>query len=425
MAFWPHLLNQRLHLLRAYACGSVWVPESADQIESAAKAGELEETPSFEVKRELPTPKKNADLAKDVAAMATDGGVLLYGIAEDDQGQPTIPVPIALAGVRERIDQIVTAGVAEVPYIDVRSYPCADDPSLGYIAVVVPQSERAPHQVIVGGDLRYYGRGATGNRVLTEGDVARLYERRQSWAVNREALLDDAISQAPYGPWRHLGYLHAFARPVAIDAALFDRATATVGSRDALQDVMSQAAAATRPNDGYSPSFKSYARWSRHGADSWRLSTAPANIDYSEASEAAYLVEADFQMDGQARLFVGRAAEREDKEFMSNRLTIYESNIAGTLAGFLAALGTLYRTAGYFGQVDLGLAVTGIKGGVTSRASPSRYFDVDAYPTDDYRRTRRAAAAELSDSEAVASSLLQPLMDAATMRDGYDPFDPP
>jgi len=45
--------------------------------------------------------------------------------------------------------------------------------------VIVPQSARAPHMVIVKGDNRYYGRDARGNRVLNEGDVARLYERRQ------------------------------------------------------------------------------------------------------------------------------------------------------------------------------------------------------------------------------------------------------
>jgi hypothetical protein len=49
----------------------------------------------------------------------------------------------------------------------------------------VPQSSRAPHQVTVGGDLRFYGRAAKGNRILTEGEVARLYRRREEWEQNR------------------------------------------------------------------------------------------------------------------------------------------------------------------------------------------------------------------------------------------------
>lgn len=77
--------------------------------------------------------------------MATDGGVLLYGVAEDDQGNPTVPESIPLRGAPERVSQIVSTSISEVPFIEPpRSYPCADDPSRGYLAVVVPQSARAP-----------------------------------------------------------------------------------------------------------------------------------------------------------------------------------------------------------------------------------------------------------------------------------------
>jgi hypothetical protein len=149
-------------------------------------------------------------LAVDVAAMSTDGGALLYGIGEDDHGRPTIPTPILLTGVADRVDQIVSTSVTEVPYIDVRAYPCADDPSKGYLLVIVPQSPRAPHQVAVGGNLRFYGRGATGNRILTEGDVARLYQRRQTWEVDADSLLVQPIQAAPFEPQPELGYLHGY-----------------------------------------------------------------------------------------------------------------------------------------------------------------------------------------------------------------------
>lgn len=208
----------------------MWVPNSAEQIEAAAVAGDLPETSSFDAKRELPaTPKKNADLATDVAAMATDGGVLLYGVAEDEHGRPTIPAPLPLVGGADRIGQIVSTGIAEVPYIDVREYPRAEDPSTGYIAVVVPQSPRAPHQVTIGGNLRFYGRGAKGNRPLTEGEVARLYERRQSWAVDRERVLAEVIEHAPVPEREGLGYIHAFTRPVVPDQGIYERAAEVIG----------------------------------------------------------------------------------------------------------------------------------------------------------------------------------------------------
>jgi hypothetical protein len=90
--------------------------------------------------------------------MTTDGGVLLYGVAEDEDKRATIPRPIELAGAAERVDQIVQTSIAEAPYIDVRPYPTEDDATVGYLLVIVPQSVRAPHQVTVNSDLRFYGR---------------------------------------------------------------------------------------------------------------------------------------------------------------------------------------------------------------------------------------------------------------------------
>jgi hypothetical protein len=52
----------------------MWVPESASEIENAAREGRIEETPSVDAKRELPAQGKNVELAIDVAAMSTDGG---------------------------------------------------------------------------------------------------------------------------------------------------------------------------------------------------------------------------------------------------------------------------------------------------------------------------------------------------------------
>jgi len=65
-------------------------------------SGELTETASFDVKEALPTARKNADLATDVAAMTTDGGVLLYGVAEDEHKRPTIRDRLQAAGNQVR-----------------------------------------------------------------------------------------------------------------------------------------------------------------------------------------------------------------------------------------------------------------------------------------------------------------------------------
>ena len=168
----------------------MWLPESEDQIQQSLLAGTLSETSTFDVKRELPTQGKAKSLAIDVAAMTVDGGVILYGVDEDENGRPATLSPIVLANARERIDQIVRSTISEPPQIHVHAIPSKADLAVGYLAVVVPPSARAPHMVIVGNEYRYYGRSDTGNVILTEGQVARLYERRQRWEVDRDALLN-------------------------------------------------------------------------------------------------------------------------------------------------------------------------------------------------------------------------------------------
>ncbi len=261
----------------------MWIPASAEEIEQAARAGQLEETPSFDAKRDLPaSPKKNGDVAIDVAAMTTDGGVLLYGVGEDEHERLTIASPIELVGAADRIGQIVSTSIAEVPFVEIREFRCPDDASRGYLAVVVPQSSRAPHQVTVGGDLRFYGRGPKGNRRLTEGEIARLYERRQRWHIEREQLLAECIAQAPLEPAPDSGFVYAFARPVVPDQDMWDRAADAAGGEQALQREALGAASSIRVNHTFEPSFASGGYyWERQGADAWRVSkwSEPGSTD--------------------------------------------------------------------------------------------------------------------------------------------------
>src|SRR5690349_9461048 len=113
----------------------MWIPKSEDEIERAIAAGMLRETASFDTKRELPAKGKSRDLAIDVCAMTPDGGVLVYGIAEDEHGRPSKLAPIPLAHARERVDQIVHSGIAEPPEIQVIELPSRQDAALGYLVV--------------------------------------------------------------------------------------------------------------------------------------------------------------------------------------------------------------------------------------------------------------------------------------------------
>jgi hypothetical protein len=110
---------------------AVWLPQSEKEILAAIDAGDLTETATFDAKASLPTKGKSKDLAIDVAAMANDGGTLLYGVGEDEHGRPAVPKPFELAGAAERVDQIVRTSVSEPPTIEVCSIPTDDDPGIG------------------------------------------------------------------------------------------------------------------------------------------------------------------------------------------------------------------------------------------------------------------------------------------------------
>jgi hypothetical protein len=111
----------------------VWIPKSEGEILAAIEAGNLTETATFDAKASLPAKGKSRDLAIDVAAMANDGGTLLYGVGEDENRRPTIPKPFDLAGARERVAQIVRTSISEPPDIQVREIQTDDDRRLGYL----------------------------------------------------------------------------------------------------------------------------------------------------------------------------------------------------------------------------------------------------------------------------------------------------
>jgi hypothetical protein len=62
--------------------------------------------------------------------------------------------------------------------------------------------------VTAGKVYRYYGRSETDNVPLTEGEVARLYERRQRWEMDCNVMLDEAIYSAPIEVHKDQSFLH-------------------------------------------------------------------------------------------------------------------------------------------------------------------------------------------------------------------------
>jgi hypothetical protein len=192
----------------------MWKPGHWSDVE--ALIGQAEETAYLDFKRELA--RNGRELAKDLAAMTVDGGVLLYGVEEDATGGVAAAIPkVSLKGQEERLRQVANSSIHPAPSFEVvllREEPTDPD---GVIAVVVPPSPLAPHEV----DGRFPRRDGTTTKYLSEPEIDRLYQLRRHagpsggdpldlLAIDREL---PGIDGAPiWGPGKNVGLIRVAGR---------------------------------------------------------------------------------------------------------------------------------------------------------------------------------------------------------------------
>lgn len=153
-------------------------PENRDDLKRIVQE-RLEETIRLEFKRELPSSGKNDDVARDVAAMAnTEGGVIVYGIEQDDAGRARALHPISISGVAERATLVAQTLDESLTLLAVRTIPADASHDQGFLVVEVPTSERAPH--FFKGTA--WGRTSKGNVTLTRRQVGELFARSPGFA---------------------------------------------------------------------------------------------------------------------------------------------------------------------------------------------------------------------------------------------------
>lgn len=154
-----------------------------DQIRSLVHA-KAPETISLEFKRDLPQDGK--EFSRDVCAMANaQGGTILFGIAEKAGCADTIHGVSSDNIDREilRLTDILRSGIEPRLLRFEISSIAVDEQTV--LEVAVQQSMFRPHQVVAGGDRRFYVRHNSGKAIMS------LDEIRDSF-VNSAAVLDRA-----------------------------------------------------------------------------------------------------------------------------------------------------------------------------------------------------------------------------------------
>lgn len=391
----------------------MWLPKTEAEIVNVINSGGLEESDTFDAKEGL---SKNQEIAKDVAAMANNGGVIIYGLGEDEHGRVTRLTPIPLKGVAERVDAIVRSSIAEPPVIHIHPISTEADSAVGYLVVFVPPSERAPHMVVVKGEHRYYGRTAKGNYPLPEGEVARLYARRQQSEVNREKLIEAEINSSPLEPNENFAYLFLFARPVFAREGFFGSLLDDEGAfRRMLDDLVVEVGHENVFPRLFEPDFNSPPGWKHRAEGLWGAMGYPSE-DKSEAPRDTLNLQIDF--DGTGHLFCGRAGERR----FTGDLVIILEIVAGLTVRFLTYTGKLYEKTAYCGMVDIGLALTGLKGSIPFTNHLILRYSRVPYDRSEYQKSGRFSALELlKDPVRPSKYLVMPFVKAIS-QGLIDPF---
>jgi hypothetical protein len=392
----------------------MWVPRTEAEVLRALQARTLTETASFEAKAQMPPPGKNKDLAKDLCAMTVEGGVLLYGVSGEDPTRPDTPTPFDLAGAAERIDQVAQTGISEPPSIEILDILSDEQPGKGYLAVSVPPSSRSPHMLILGGDNRYWARGATGNRLLTEGEVARLYERRERLSVDRDRLLSKARADAPFefeldGT---VGPMAVVVRSVTSSAQLLKTAAGELDVGMFIQRTLLPVGRFVDPYpDQGSTGLDGAHVTTRRGAGVWRQS---AERDLTHHYQAVFDLSAAGQLTYWHSPTVNSSSRRELP-------MVLERSVTRAVQQALGTMGWLYDRAGYRGVVDVGVVLWDVEH-ACGASTHNAWEPGPEYGAPEYRQHDRVTAGDLLDRcRQVSAHLVAPLCDVISLQ-GYDPF---
>ncbi|MFN3600135.1 MAG: helix-turn-helix domain-containing protein [Dietzia sp.] len=179
-----------------------FAPSSFQDVVAAAESGLLNEGHWVELKKAVPpkSPGANLELAKDLASLSVDGGIMVIGI-EDKKGAAGAVTGTPIDGLASRIDATALAKVHPPLTVVTTILPHADNLDTGVILVNVPASVSAPHMV----DGTYWGRGDEGKRPLSDVEVRRLLTLEQGRSEKFEKRLYDVAKVIGGEQLQHTG----------------------------------------------------------------------------------------------------------------------------------------------------------------------------------------------------------------------------
>jgi hypothetical protein len=294
-------------------------------------------------------------VARSIAGLAVDGGILVLGVGENKQERRYELQPRSLVGLPEAVDQIVANRITPGLRVTIRRLERPDDK--GYLVVLVPASARSPHMV----DGRYYGRGDNTSRQLPDVEVRSLWLRHLDRRTSLLDLLAAEVARDPIAPeLRASAHLFVVAQPVSADPRLLLESSP---GRDLLAFLRSER---MRPliqqQRPYVPSLTSASTHHRraHGIAISSDEVRPdrtVRVEQDPAKRAPKAVDLEVREDGGLRLFYSRASDT----LPGGDQYLFMMAIVGEAAGVIEAARTVSEQAAFRGSWQFGVALRGIR----------------------------------------------------------------
>ncbi|OHU66164.1 hypothetical protein BKG85_02780 [Mycobacteroides chelonae] len=366
--------------------GGSWQPRTLAEVQSAIENGLLEENHFLDLKRELSSAQSaTRDIAKDIAAFAIDGGLILVGV---DEGPPVTINPVQLNGLAERVEQIGLMSVSEPVAVTTRLLRTAVDSETGILAVSVPASPRAPHMA----DGRYYSRGDKTNYRLSDPEVFRFHQRR---VETRSDLIADVVSVLESAAPQHESLLAVVAEPLSSATDFLEELSAHADWNSEVRSLIQSAL--TNRQHSYTPSLAAPLRAVRRPAGV-ALATTDEAIGTDQRKRTA---EITFGESGRITLLSERSTAIRDFPNVSPRpadlKVIFDSLIVGNIELVVRLLAQVAKKYGYFGAWQIAVVVTGLDGGTSVKAVDPWGDPGPIYTESTYSRAIEATFVELND----------------------------
>lgn len=384
--------------------GQLQIDSWSDLI-AAIQAGSMTESQWIECKEAVPaaSPGANLEIAKDLASLTVDGGVLVIGV-KDKATTPEDVCGVAddVEGLKSRITQIAAGPRVQPPMQVVFGDPLPhpEDESRLVLLVSVPASPSAPHMV----DGSYWGRSAVGKRKLTDREVERLFaQRRASRDDFEERLRAFSLQLDPYPPEeRQLAHLYVFARPeIRAHDGFINQLEQGNGLTAAITGALQATSRPTRH-----PDFFALGRNLPHPDGLFREYAVDDPSSDRRVDEAQCL---RLLVDSAGAICV--ASGRGSYPRRDGTSDIDFDYIIEVLHQTIALAGYLGRNAmSYDGMWVAGVHLTGLKGALGRSPSVLRYEVGRPFATEEYTRVCPATTATLADEPfAVVEQLLRDL----------------